>query len=323
MYLATSPETPRTAAPPGPAPSGTALPGPAPSGPAPLRLARAVSRTFGEGPPFLPDPVEPGLDRMQSDLARPYGVAYLPDRLKSGRRNTYTEMTQALLADLGEPGGPVDLVLVANSAPDADPRRSPSCFLTEALPGDALAFNVSDQGPTTGFTALRLAEQYARDDGFRRVLLVLVDQRTFLYDTEGAAGVPLHDSAVALLFDDTGAAGGFQTRRFTGVTPGQVGALLDEAIAGPPHTGDLPLTLITGADLDATRLDAHGRPIDVRRAEPGRPCTGPWRELAEALPDLASSGPRRVVVADHDPVLHYLCVATATLNAPEMEEPPS
>ncbi|MBZ3906733.1 beta-ketoacyl-[acyl-carrier-protein] synthase family protein [Streptomyces griseiscabiei] len=281
---------------------------PAPARRAPLRLSRLVSRTFSAGRPFLPDPVGPSLARMQADLVRPYPVEFRPEVLERGTRNTFVEMAEELLADLPPPKAPLDLVLVAHTAPDADPRRSLSCRLADVLPGDPLAFTLSDQGTAAAFTALRLVSEYADADAFRHALVVLLDQRTFPYDTTGARDVPREDCAVALLLGLEGRAGEPVTRQLAGVAPDEVrvtlDALLNEPAGGAPGR---PVTLVTGEGLGA---EPFGPGFDVRPAPPGRPCTGPWSALADVLPEFAESGPRRLVVADYDSTLRYLCVST-------------
>nr|WSZ15773.1 hypothetical protein OH837_21825 [Streptomyces canus] len=297
MYLTTSP---------GPADA------PAPARRAPLRLSRPVVRTFSGGRPFLPDPVEPSLARMQADLVRPYPVEFRPELLERGERNTFLEMTQDLLADLPPLQEPLDLVLVAHTVPDADPRRSPSCHLADVLPGDPLAFTLSDQGTAAGFTALRLVSEYATADAFRRALVVLLDQRTFLYDTTGARDVPLQDCAVALLLGPEGRAGEPVTRQLAGVAPDEVRSTLEAVLNEPDGAGaGRPVTLVTGQGLDAEQF---GSAIDVRSAPPGRPCTGPWSALADVLPECEGAGPRRLVVAEYDSTLRYLCTSTLDLE---------
>ncbi|WP_328639887.1 hypothetical protein [Streptomyces canus] len=297
MYLTTSP---------GPADA------PAPARRAPLRLSRPVVRTFSGGRPFLPDPVEPSLARMQADLVRPYPVEFRPELLERGERNTFLEMTQDLIADLPPLQEPLDLVLVAHTVPDADPRRSPSCHLADVLPGDPLAFTLSDQGTAAGFTALRLVSEYATADAFRRALVVLLDQRTFLYDTTGARDVPLQDCAVALLLGPEGRAGEPVTRQLAGVAPDEVRSTLEAVLNEPDGAGaGRPVTLVTGQGLDAEQF---GSAIDVRSAPPGRPCTGPWSALADVLPECEGAGPRRLVVAEYDSTLRYLCTSTLDLE---------
>ena len=299
MYLTTSP-----------GPVGAAAPA---ARRAPLRLSRLVSRTFSGGRPFLPDPLEPSLSRMQADLVRPYPVEFRPELLERGERNTFLEMTQELLADLPPLEEPLDLVLVAHTAPDADPRRSTSCYLADVLPGDPLAFNLSDQGTAVGFTALRLVSEYATADAFRHALVVLLDQRAFLYDTSGARDVPSQDCAVALLFGPEGfegSAGEPVTRQLTGVAPHEARTALD-AVLNEQRGGGRPVTLITGQGLAAEQF---GPRLDVRPALPGRPCTGPWSALADVLPEFAGDGPRRLVVAEYDSTLRYLCTSTLDLE---------
>jgi 4-hydroxymandelate oxidase len=289
---------------------------PAPARRVPLRLSRLAGRTFSAGRPYLPDPLEPSLGRLQADLVRPYSVRFRPELLERGERNTFIEMTQELLTGLPPLEDPLDLVLVAHTAPDADPRRSTSCHLADVLPGDPLAFNLSDQGTAAGFTALRLVSEYAAADAFRHALVVLLDQRSFLYDTAGAPDVPRQDCAVALLFGPEGRAGEPVTRQLAGVAPDEVRTALDAVLNEPDGGGaGRPVTLITGQGLDAERF---GPGFDVRPAPPGRPCTGPWSALAEVLPEFAEDGPRhgprRLVVAEYDSTLRYLCVSTLDLE---------
>jgi 4-hydroxymandelate oxidase len=62
-----------------------------------------------------------------------------------------------------------------------------------------------------------------------------------------------------------------------------------------------------------------GRPIDaadvraVRTAPDGQPGTGVWWALAEELAAPAT-GPRRVVLADHDPGLGYLSLCALDVD---------
>ncbi|RFU41885.1 hypothetical protein DZF91_09530 [Actinomadura logoneensis] len=243
---------------------------------------------------------------MQTDLLRPYRRELRAEVLAQGRRNTFTEMSQALLAALGPLKDPLDMILVVNSVPDADPRRSPSCHLTDVAPGDALAFNLSDQGAAGPFTALRLVTEYAKVSGFRHALVVVLDQRTFPYDVTGADGVPEHDCAVGLLLGPTGPAGEPAVHQRADVAPEEVPAHLNAE-------GETSAVLVAGEGIEPDWI-APGRFTEVIWAPEGRPCTGPWSALAASLPRLAARGPDHLVVADYDRAQRYLCLSSMDLE---------
>lgn len=111
---------------------------------------------------------------------------------------------------------------------------------------------------------------------------------------------------MALLFGPEGRAGEPVTRQLAGVAQDDVRPTL-EAVLNEPDAGGRSVTLVTGQGLDTERF---GPDVDVRPASPGRPCTGPWSALADVLPECEGAGPRRLVVADYDSTLRYLCIST-------------
>ncbi|MFG2020712.1 hypothetical protein [Actinomadura geliboluensis] len=294
MYLATSAR-----------PAGA---GDAPAGRRPLRLSGLVNRTFGPGGPLRPDVVESRLDQFQADLALPYGVPFDPGVLVGATRNTFTGMVQDVLPSLPPFAGAMDMVLVVNVGPDSVPRRSPSCFLADALPGDPLAFTISDQGVAAAFTGLQAAAEYTRAAAFQNVLVVMLDQRLLLHTAAGLDDAPAADAVVALLLGPDGPASAPSAARLNGVPPERVRAEIEALLEREPP-GAARTTLITGHGIHPVRDVPPG--ADVLRAPPGRPCTGPWALLAEVLPGLAADGdPHRLIIADYDRALGYLCAAT-------------
>lgn len=117
---------------------------------------------------------------------------------------------------------------------------------------------------------------------------------------------------MALLLGPEGRAGEPVTRQLAGVAPDEVRSTLEAVLNEPDGAGTgRPVTLVTGQGLDAERF---GPGIDVRPAPPGRPCTGPWSALADVLPEFEGAGPRRLVVAEYDSTLRYLCTSTLDLE---------
>jgi hypothetical protein len=54
---------------------------------------------------------------------------------------------------------------------------------------------------------------------------------------------------------------------------------------------------------------------------PGQPYTGVWWELAAGLPRWTAGG-RRVLLADYDKTLRYLCVCVIDVEAAPASTPP-
>ncbi|MGV9364737.1 hypothetical protein [Amycolatopsis sp. NPDC003731] len=237
--------------------------------PLPLRLALAIRREFGPGERAID---VPALHRYFADLSRGHDIGFRPDRVTRARGNPFLEMARELLA--GQLSGErIDLAIVAHAAPEFDPRLSAPVNLTAVLPGHPLVFSVSGQGSLAPFTALRIAGSYVRRHGYRRVLVLIMDQGVTPYDTPDRIG----DAAVALLFE----AGGGRTVR-VGYEPE---ATLDAVPELEPAE-----TVVIGPGLAGL-----GSWPDAVVAPPEFPCTGLWAPLA----DGPAAGP--VVLADHDP----------------------
>ena len=161
----------------------------------PLRLTRVVHREFPDGTCATDDPE---LHRYYADLAALHGLAPRPDALV-GKGNTFAALAGAVLTGLLPPGEPVDLVVIANTLPDLDPRVSSGVSLTATLPGSPLVFGISGADASIGFTALRVAGDYVRRHCYRRVVVLVLGQHVMPYGTAAGPGT---DAAVALLLAD-------------------------------------------------------------------------------------------------------------------------
>jgi 4-hydroxymandelate oxidase len=250
------------------------------------------------------------------DLVRPYGVPLRPDA--SGGQS-YGEMLAGFIGDLVPPAQPADVLILGFAMHDVWPERATATFLSHACPGSPLAFAVCDQGCAAGFTALRLARDYAASGGCRRVLVALAEQTRLDYDPPAPASVPARHAAFAMLCDAHPAPAGGRpggdgppllhaVRVLPGVTAGQVPTILRRELAGLRATepGEEKRPLVLGEGLaPLVGGDVPGwRSVPL---PPGQPLTGVWRELAAWA---AVPGRGGLAIADYDPGLRYLCLAT-------------
>jgi len=261
----------------------------------------------------------PAFRELIGDLVRPYGVPLRPD---ANGGHSYGEMLAGTIRDLVPPACPPDVLILGFAMPDVWPERATATFLSDACPGRPLAFAVCDQGCAAGFTALRLARDYAAGGGCRRVLVALAEQTRLDYDPPAPARVPARHAAFALLCEARPArapapvAGGpgqdggpllASVRVLPGVAAGQVPALLRRELADLALTepGEEERLLVLGEGL-APLADGDRPGWRSVPQPPGQPLTGVWRELA-----AWSAGPGRgsLVIADYEPALRYLCLA--------------
>lgn len=258
-----------------------------------------------------------------SDMVRPYGLAVRSDLLKRGSGHSYGEMAGALLGDMVPADQPVDLIVLAFAVSDVIPGRSTAAHLSHLCPGSPMGFAICDQGAAAPFTGLRLIAEYTRTDNCRRALLVIVEQATLHYDLAAPAPLPVRHAAVALRWDRAGPGPTDAVRQHPGVAPERLADLFAAELAELSMGRD-DVILIAGNGLrDPAAADAPARAalaalavdtgaIDqVLIAPAGQPCTGVWWEFAGQLPDWVGQG-RRVLLADYDPLLRYLCVCAIT-----------
>ena len=288
----------------------------------------------------------PAFAELIGDLVRPYGIPLRPD---ASGGHSYGDMLAALIGDVVPSDEPADMLILGFAMPDVWPERATATFLSDACPGSPLAFALCDQGCAAGFTALRLARDYAAIGGCRRVLVALAEQARLDYDPPAPASVPARHAAFAMLCDahpaptptpgpiptsgpiptpgpgptpgPTAAAGGpgegrapegcapllAAVRVLPGVPAVQVPAIFGRELGALPmaEPGEDKRPLVLGEGLAPLVGDVPGwRSVPV---PPGQPLTGVWRELAvwSALPGRGS-----MAIADYDPGLGYLCLAT-------------
>ncbi|WP_457030070.1 hypothetical protein [Kitasatospora sp. P5_F3] len=164
-----------------------------------LRISRVLAQEFdGHSKAAL----DPDLRVFAGDLARPYGLPLREDLLEQGVGHAYGEMGEALIDRLGLTGDqPVDLLILAFAVPDVQPGRAVTLHLARRCPGQPLAFAIGDQGSAVPFTALRIADQYARTGGCRRALVLILEQSALHYLPAGPVVLPKRHQGVLLLLE--------------------------------------------------------------------------------------------------------------------------
>ena len=240
-----------------------------------------------------------------TDMLHPYGLEFDEAAFERGGQS-YSEMAEALIALAVPEGESVDLLVLAHVVPDISPGRATTTYLSHVCPGGPMAFAINDQGAAAAFTAMRLIREYARTDGLRRALLLVLEQATLPYAT-GAAPMPSGDTGVALLFGDGAAVPELD---YVTVRPGTALASIPAAISARSADAS-DTTVVVGAALARQASELPG--TDIRTGLAEQPHTGAWWELAGALADAKTS---RLVLADYDDESHSLCLAGFSLNSP-------
>ena len=271
------------------------MPSARPGGPG-LRIARVLAREFGGRSETS---LDPDLRVFVTDLTRPYGIPLREDLLRQGVGHSYGEMAEGLLGEALAPDEPVDLLVLAFSAPDVRPGRSTAVHLSRFCPGAPLAFAICDQGAAAAFTALRIAADHVRTGGCGRAVVLVLEQAALHYQAAEPEPLPDRHCAVVLVCEkeeeEEGGAG-VTVSQVSGI-PGESGdGMLRTRVAGLDRRTALVLGPQFGEQFGPTPREAVREAV---RARAGQPITGVWAELAARLPGWR--GERRpVLVADLD-----------------------
>lgn len=292
----------------GPAIAGTGAPR--------LGLSLGGRHVFDEASTRVRDQL---LGRYLTDMLGQYGLVLRDDADIQNSGHFYGEMAKSLIPAVLAPDGgrgevspagarqrPVDLLIFAFAIADLAPGRSTAAYLAHLCPGEPLAFTICDQGIAAPYTALRLLGAYSGTPGCRRALLMVAEQATTLYDLPAPAAMPTRHAAVLLVFDADGQSSLGPVRQVRGVAPEAAHDLVSAAVTELAGSGDV--TLITGNGFDSCGPPPPLACGQHLAAPPGQPCTGAWWELIGGLDDAAIAG-RRVLIADYDPTLEYVCIA--------------
>ncbi|MFD8593571.1 hypothetical protein ACFV1L_01050 [Kitasatospora sp. NPDC059646] len=257
----------------------------------PLRLTVAHALDLAGDSPLAADP---DLRTFTADLVRPYGLALDEDALTGARGQSYTALGELAVRGLVDPARPVDLLILVYASPDVRPGQAVATQLSGVCPGEPLSFAVCDEGAGGTFSALAVADAYARTGGARRALLIAVEQADLHHRPHRAARLPDRHSAAALLWEaDSGGRPLQLLASISAVTGHHVAQALQELCAKLP-AGAL---LVLGPGLAGTAAPGG---VDSRRARSGSPYTGGWAALGDALADRGLAR-RPLALADREP----------------------
>ncbi|MGW6919192.1 hypothetical protein ACWGB8_36060 [Kitasatospora sp. NPDC054939] len=266
-----------------------------PAGPRPgLRLTHALAADFdGRSEASL----HPDLRVFTGDLVRPHGLALREDLLCEGVGHSYGEMGEALLGEALRTGAlaaddPVDLLILAFSAPDVRPGAPASLYLSRHCPGTPAAFAVCDQGSAAAFTALRIAAAHCRTGSCRRAVVVLAEQSALHYEPAEEVELPERHRAV-LLVGEAGAGPGLTVGQWA-ESDGE--RALKSVRAAHEELGPGAGLLVAGG---LVREAAPDTLPGAEAGDAGQPFTGVWSLLAERLADR-TEGAAPLLLADHD-----------------------
>ncbi|GLW68304.1 hypothetical protein Kpho02_06030 [Kitasatospora phosalacinea] len=267
------------------------LPATLPRAASPLRLTAAHAHDL---PGHSPLAADPDLRAFTADLTRPYGVALDEDALAGARGQSYDVLAAHAVRALTDPARPVDLLLLVYATPDVRPGQAVALRLAGSCPGGPLSFAICDEGAGAAFSALLVADAYARTAGARRALLIAVEQADLHHRPHRPARLPDRHSVAALLWEaDGGGRALHGTDSRSGVPDGRVDRVLGQWCADLPEDA----LLLLGPGLLGVR-PPDGR--ETRAARTGSPYTGGWAALAAALADPRCAD-RPLVLVDFEP----------------------
>jgi hypothetical protein len=195
----------------------------------PLRLKKVVRREVAADGDWTDDPE---LHEYFADLAALHGIGYRGDVLRAGAAATFAAMAEPVLAE----ADPVDVLIIAHTTPDLDPRVSAAAAASHRFAGRPLVFAVSDTACSVAFTAVRLAGEYVRRHSYRRALVLVLDQATRPYESPAAPG----GDAVVALHLSADPAGQVRCGRVPGVHRDHVAEVAARIGGGVPVLGPTP-----------------------------------------------------------------------------------
>ena len=269
-----------------------------------LRLRTAAALVRPESQQYQPD--EEVL-QFYRDLLGPRRGELDENLARRGTNIAFTDLAErALRAAPGAARRSPDLLMVAYALHDLHPLTTVSSRLNHQLGGRSRSFAVSEQGLGAPFTALRIAQSYARSGRCGSVALFVLEQATYPYPVPFATEHKLTDSGVCLLFAEDG--DGWEPRELhTARDPGGLRRIL----RGMPP-GSL---VVAGPWTDAAVLDGTG--LSCHRVTPGSYVTSVWSALATHHAQWAGRY-RHLVLCDTDVRRGVSRVATFTGSMTEL-----
>ncbi|QKW13537.1 hypothetical protein [Verrucosispora sp. NA02020] len=239
----------------------------------------------------LPPATDDDRDAIQRDILRPFGVRPDPGRLAQAANVGFTELAEDLLREL--PIDSPDLLIFAYGIPDPSSLKHVTPYVNHLLGDRSHSFAISEQGLRAPYTALKVADAYARSGRCASLALFVCEQNSLPYHDPFVTDHELTNSGALLVF---GGGGGWE---FVGTAPVSSTSGLGRLIGAMTTGSGVDSTLVVaGPWVDAGTLAALGLP--VHRVDAGSYCTGVWRELARSHRAWADEY-RTLVLCDTDP----------------------
>ncbi len=259
---------------------------------------------------FVPQYSYPGhfdvgtIDFNQALLA-PYGMDFEPELLSKGRNFTFVTLAEQILYSASEPNPDPDLIILAYALPDPHSLEKTVCpHLSNMLGGRSVSFAISEQGLAAPFTALRVADSYARSGRFSTVALFILEQVTFPYKLSFARDTDLVDSGVLLVL---GPAGSWD---MTDVRSAAPQTEQTDFLAIPARQPAHEVLVVAGPWVDPSLMEAaEVAGPKIHQAPPGSYCTSVWLELARHYQGWARDY-TTIIVCDTDPATGISQAAT-------------
>ena len=225
-------------------------------------------------------------------LLAPYGMKFEPRLTSESRNFTFAALAEQILYSAPGPLPRPDLVIVAYALPDPhSPEKTLAPHLSDIFGGQSIGFAISEQGLAAPFTALRVADAYARSGRCGSAAVFILEQAAFPYRLPFAQDADLVDSGVLVFL---GRAGSWDV---TGVRSAGTRTGLAELIRVPAGHPAQEVLLVAGPWLD---LGAQAPGPKIHQAPPGSYCTSVWLELARHYQDWARDY-TTIVLCDTDP----------------------
>lgn len=244
--------------------------------------------------------------RFYRDLLGPRGSELDENLARRGTNIAFTDLAErAFRAAPGAVPASPDLLVLAYALHDLHPLTTVSSRLNHQFGGQSRSFAISEQGLGAPFTALRIAQSYARSGRCDSAALFVLEQATYLYPVPFASEHRLTDSGVYLLFGPDGD-GWEPCGLYTERDPGGLRRLLRSM---PP--GSL---VVAGPWTDPAVLDGTG--LSCHRVTPGSYATSVWSALASHHRHWADQY-RHLVLCDTDVRRGVSRVAAFTASAAE------
>lgn len=173
---------------------------------APVAIRDMKVRLFADKqPPFE----HPELLRFHQDMLANSPVEARFELLKERNNNAYHDMSTELLEETGidQIMKEVDIFLLAYNFPNIRPDISIVNYLMDRYQARFLSFAVNDLGFGAPFAALHMLQHYLSNGGYKKGMLLVLDQTALPYETDEISEAPGPDTAAVMVLDQLSGTG--------------------------------------------------------------------------------------------------------------------